>query len=77
MRWWDDARKGGACQTFTNCGTIAQLEANGYTWDSNVTLVIVTATATRWVAEAQHDSGGSAYRYDTETGQITPIPRSW
>jgi len=61
--------------SFTNCGTIAQLEANGYTRDSNVTLVIVTATATRWVAEAQHNSGGSAYRFDTETAQIVPIPR--
>lgn len=61
--------------SYANCGTIAQLEANGYQADSNVTLVITTATATRWAAEAQHNSGGSAYRYDTETAQIVPIPR--
>jgi type IV pilus assembly protein PilA len=62
--------------SYANCGTIAQLEANGYQTDSNVTLVITTATETRWVAEAQHNSGGSAYRFDTATGQIVPIPRS-
>jgi hypothetical protein len=61
--------------SYTNCGTIAQLEANGYQHASNVTLVITTATAIRWVAQAQHDSGGSAYRFDTNTGQIVPIPR--
>jgi hypothetical protein len=61
--------------SYANCGTIAQLEANGYQHDSNVTLMITTATSTRWVAQAQHDSGGSAYRFDTETGQIVPIPR--
>ncbi len=61
--------------SYASCGTIAQLEANGYQSDSKVTLVITTATATRWAAEAQHDSGGSAYRYDTETAQIVPIPR--
>jgi hypothetical protein len=61
--------------SYANCGTIAQLEANGYQEDPKVTLVIVTATATRWVAQAEHDSGGSAYRYDTETAQIVPIPR--
>jgi type IV pilus assembly protein PilA len=61
--------------SYTNCGTIAQLEANGYQHASNVTLVITTATATRWVAQAQHDSGGSAYRFDKDTGQIVPIPR--
>ena len=61
--------------SYANCGTIAQLEANGYQRDPKVTLVIVTATATRWVAQAQHDSGGSAYRYDTGTAQIVPIPR--
>src|SRR5215212_4569723 len=61
--------------SYANCATIAQLEANGYQSDSNVTLVITTATATRWAAEAQHNSGGSAYRYDTETAQIVPIPR--
>jgi hypothetical protein len=61
--------------SYVNCGTIAQLEANGYQHDPNVTLVITTATATRWAAEAQHNSGGSAYRYDTETAQIVPIPR--
>ena len=61
--------------SYANCGTIAQLEANGYQHDPNVTLVITTATATRWAAEAQHNSGGSAYRYDTETAQIVPIPR--
>ena len=62
--------------SYANCGTIAQLEANGYRPDSNVTLVIVTATATRWVAQAQHNSGGSAYQFDTDTGQISQIPRS-
>jgi len=61
--------------SYANCGTIAQLEANGYQQDPKVTLVITTATATRWVAQAQHNSGGSAYRYDTETAQIVPIPR--
>jgi hypothetical protein len=61
--------------SYTNCGTIAQLEANGYQEDPKVTLVITGATATQWVAQAQHDSGGSAYRYDTETAQIVPIPR--
>jgi hypothetical protein len=61
--------------SYASCGTIAQLEANGYQTDSNVTLVITTTTATRWAAEAQHNSGGSAYRYDTETAQIVPIPR--
>jgi hypothetical protein len=61
--------------SYANCGTIAQLEANGYQHDSNVTLMITTATSTRWVAQAQNDSGGSAYRFDTETGQIVPIPR--
>ena len=61
--------------SYTNCGTIAQLEANGYQEDPKVTLVITGATATRWVAQAQHDSGGSAYRYDTDTAQIVPIPR--
>ena len=61
--------------TYTGCGTIAQLEANGYQHDPKVTLVITTATATRWVAEAQHNSGGSAYRFDTDTGQTVPIPR--
>jgi hypothetical protein len=61
--------------SYANCGTIAQLEANGYREDPKVTLVITAATATRWVAQAQHDSGGSAYRYDTETSRIVPIPR--
>jgi hypothetical protein len=61
--------------SYADCGTISQLEANGYQHASNVTLVITTATATRWVAQAQHDSGGSAYRFDTDTGQIVPIPR--
>ena len=61
--------------SYASCGTIAQLEAYGYQRDSNVTLVITTATATRWAAEAQHNSGGSAYRYDTETAQVVPIPR--
>jgi len=62
--------------SYANCGTIAQLEAHGYRDDLEVTLVITTATATRWVAEAQHDSGGSAYRFDTATGQVVAIPRS-
>jgi hypothetical protein len=61
--------------SYASCGTIAQLEANGCQHDSNVTLVITEATATRWVAQAQHNSGGSAYRYDTDTAQIVPIPR--
>jgi hypothetical protein len=61
--------------SYADCGTIAQLEANGYQEDPKVTLVITAATATQWVAQAQHDSGGSAYRFDTETGQIVPIPR--
>jgi len=46
-----------------------------YQEDPKVTLVITTATAKRWVAQAQHDSGVSAYRDDTETAQIVPIPR--
>ncbi len=61
--------------SYANCGTIAQLEANGFQLDSNVTLVIVTATDTRWVARAQHNSGGSAFEFDTETGQIVPVTR--
>jgi hypothetical protein len=61
--------------SYTNCGTIAQVEVNGYQEDPKVTLVITGATAIRWVAVAQHDSGGSAYRYATESAQIVPIPR--
>jgi len=56
-------------------GTTWKMLAATYQEDPKVTLVITTATATRWVAQAQHDSGGSAYRYDTETAQIVPIPR--
>jgi len=62
-------------RSYANCGTIEQLVANGYRRDSNVTLVIAAATATRWVAIAQQNSGGSASKFDTDTGQIVPVPR--
>ena len=60
--------------SYANCGSIAHLAAYGYNQNPDVSITI-TATAARWTATTQHDEGGSAYRYDTETGRIETVAR--
>jgi hypothetical protein len=60
--------------SYANCGSIATLAAYGYNQNPDVSITI-TATVARWTAMVQHNEGGSAYRYDTETGRIEPVAR--
>ena len=60
--------------SYANCGTIAQLAAYGYNPNPDVS-IFINATVARWTATAQHNAGGSAYQYDSATGEITPVPR--
>ena len=49
--------------------------AFGFEKNLDVTYVYLTATATRWVSATQHNDGGSAYHFDSASGEITPVPR--
>jgi type IV pilus assembly protein PilA len=61
--------------SYVECGTEAQLLSYGFDKSPDVTYVNLTATASRWVSATQHNDGGSAYQFDTSTGEIQPVPR--
>jgi hypothetical protein len=61
--------------SYVNCGSAAQLSAYGFEKSPDVTYANLTATATRWVSATQHNDGGSAYQFDSATGNIQPVPR--
>jgi len=57
--------------------TIAVLSANyGFVPSQGVnTAISVTAGGEQFIARSEHTSGGSAYQYDSATGNIQPVPR--
>ena len=51
---------------FTNCATVAQLQAAGFNPSENVTYTNVAATTGRWAATTTHAlDDGTTYRFDT------------
>jgi hypothetical protein len=58
--------------------TIAVLSANyGFVPSQGVnTAISVTAGGEQFIAWSEHNEGGSAYQYDSATGNIQPVPRS-
>ena len=69
--------------SYANCNSVTAVAgANndllefGFRPSAQVTTEIQTANATQWTARAQHDSGGSAYSFDTSgNSRVTPIAR--
>jgi hypothetical protein len=61
--------------SYVNCGSAAQLLPYGFEKSPDVSYVNLTASATRWVSATQHTEGGSAYQFDSATGNIQPVPR--
>src|SRR5215218_9200609 len=61
--------------SYVSCGTAEQLSPYGFEKSPDVTYVNLTATATRWVSATQHTEGGSAYQFDSATGNIQSVPR--
>jgi hypothetical protein len=57
--------------------TIAVLSANyGFVPSQGVnTAISVTAGGAQFIARSEHNEGGSAYQYDSATGNIQPVPR--
>jgi hypothetical protein len=57
--------------------TIAVLSANyGFVPSQGVNSAIsVTAGGEQFIARSEHNEGGSAYQYDSATGNIQPVPR--
>jgi hypothetical protein len=57
--------------------TIAVLSANyGFVPPQGVNSAIsVTAGGEQFIARSEHSEGGSAYQYDSATGNIQPVPR--
>jgi type II secretory pathway pseudopilin PulG len=46
-----------------------------YDWNQTVGVnsEVTTNTAGRWVARAQHNDGGGAFEFDSNTGRLTPL----
>jgi hypothetical protein len=61
--------------SYVSCGTAEQLSPYGFEKSPDVTYVNLTATASRWVSATQHSEGGSAYQFDSATGNIQSVPR--
>ena len=61
--------------SYVSCGTAEQLSPYGFDKSPDVTYVNLTATASRWVSATQHTEGGSAYQFDSATGNIQSVPR--
>jgi len=68
---------------YTNCGDVGPIAGAdndlidfGFNPTDGVTFDPVASTANRWAARTQHQSGGSAYSFDTGAGaRITAIAR--
>lgn len=58
------------------CDTMAELAAYGLTGKPDVVYSFFTTGVNQMVITTQHINGGSAYQYDTATGEIEPSPSS-
>ena len=58
-----------------DCGAAATLENFGFNPSADVTINAMDADNNEWVASMQHDSGGDAYTFSTETGQVASAAR--
>jgi hypothetical protein len=61
--------------SYVPCGTAGELQAYGFSQTIDVIYMNFEASPTRWASRTQHASGGSAFEYDTATGEMEPIPR--
>ncbi len=63
--------------SYTNCDTLAKLQAAPYNFKKtdavNITDVAATDGGAGFTAKAQHSAGGRQFVYSTATGQVKPV----
>jgi type IV pilus assembly protein PilA len=66
---------GGSYLAPNDCGTLAELQDNGFNPSANVTINGLDSDADEWVVSMQHTNGGNAYTFTTESGRVTEAAR--
>ncbi len=66
---------GGAYNAPEDCGTLAELEENGFNPTATVDINGLDADNNEWVTSMQHENGGRAYTFTTESGRVEEAAR--